>query len=282
MESEEEIGTVIDALSALAAPGPETDGALRAEAVRLLAEQLEGANPEARLAVAKVLGTIGQEEDAQFVSFLLKDPEPFVRRAAVQALNRLDPGTATEPLRIALADESSCVRVAAAVALGTVATDELIADLSHLAGDGDALVRAAVIRAVIQRFIKSESTERRALAQSLLDRALSDEAPVALAAAEMVREVGGDDALRVVPLLGRPELELVLEAVRCVGLHSDEVEILFPLISHADWSVRGEVIQLLASRGVVVAIPSILRRLEVEQDEFVREVILGALKRLEG
>ena len=39
---------------------------------------------------------------------------------------------------------------------------------------------------------------------------------------------------------------------------------------------------VLANRRVDVAIPLILRRLEVEQDEFVREVILGALKRLEG
>ena len=88
--------------------------------------------------------------------------------------------------------------------------------------------------------------------------------------------------MRVVPLLQRSEPELVLEAVRCIGLHSEEVEILFPLIFHADWSVRGEVIQLLGGRCVTKAVPSILRRLEVEQDEFVRDVILRALTRLEG
>jgi hypothetical protein len=33
---------------------------------------------------------------------------------------------------------------------------------------------------------------------------------------------------------------------------------------------------------VVRAVPPILRRLETEQDEFVRDVILRALKRLEG
>jgi HEAT repeat protein len=33
---------------------------------------------------------------------------------------------------------------------------------------------------------------------------------------------------------------------------------------------------------VVGAVPPILRRLETEQDEFVRDAILRALKRLEG
>ena len=282
VESEEEIGVVIEALSALAAPGPDTDVAVTAEAVRLLADQLEESNAEARLAIAKVLGSIGREEDAPFVSFLLKDPEPAVRRAAVHALDRLEPKAAAEPLRIALADESPGVRLAAAVALGSVASDELIDDLAHLVDDGDTQVRAAVVRAVIQRFARSENAERRILALSLLDNALSDEAPVAFAAAEILREIGGKDALRAVALLQRPEPELVLEAVRCIGICGEEVEVLFPLIAHTDWTVRGEVIQLLARRGVAKAIPSILRRLEVEQDEFVREVILGALERLEG
>ena len=249
--------------------------------MRLLSEQLEDSSAEARLAVAKVLGSISGEEEAQLVSFLLKDSEPSVRRAAVHALSRLAPEAATEPLRIALGDESPGVRVAAAAALASVATDELLDDLVHLTNDADALVRAAVVRAMIQRFARSQNAERRTLAQSLIDNAMSDEAPVALAAAEILRELGGEEAMLAVRMLQRPEPEIVLEAVRCVGHNSEEVEILFPLVAHADWSVRGEVIQLLASRGVTKAIPSILRRLEVEQDEFVREVILGALMRLE-
>ena len=78
-----------------------------------------------------------------------------------------------------------------------------------------------------------------------------------------------------------PALEVhVVE--RAVGFHGDELEILFPLVGHADWCVRGEVIQLLARAGDTRAVPSILRRLELEQDEFVREVILSVLMKLEG
>ena len=59
-----------------------------------------------------------RSEDTQLVTFLLKDPSALVRRAAVDALARLEPGTAAEPLRLALADEAATVRIAAAVALG--------------------------------------------------------------------------------------------------------------------------------------------------------------------
>jgi hypothetical protein len=38
----------------------------------------------------------------------------------------------------------------------------------------------------------------------------------------------------------------------------------------------------LFERGVSRALPAILRRLDLEQDEFVRSVILRALERLEG
>jgi HEAT repeat protein len=52
-------------------------------------------------------------------------------------------------------------------------------------------------------------------------------------------------------------------------------------IAHADWSVRAEAIQVLENRRVVRAIPATLRRLDTEQDEYVRSVTLRALQRLE-
>ena len=118
----------------------------------------------------------------------------------------------------------------------------------------------------------------------VIDAALADEAPVALAAIEALCEVGGVAAERAVEILERPEPELLRAAIRCIGLHldSDGLEVLLPLISHADWSVRAEAIQTVADRRLIHALPSILRCLEMEQDEFVRDVTLSALKRLEG
>jgi HEAT repeat protein len=45
--------------------------------------------------------------------------------------------------------------------------------------------------------------------------------------------------------------------------------------------VRAEAVQILADRSVVAAVPAILRRLETEQDDFVRDAILRALRKLE-
>ena len=47
-------------------------------------------------------------------------------------------------------------------------------------------------------------------------------------------------------------------------------------------SDRAEVIQALGQRACARAVPVILRRLETEQDGFVRDTILSALSRLEG
>jgi HEAT repeat protein len=237
-----------------------------------------------RLAIAKVLGCIGRHEDVELLELLLKDPSALVRRAAVDALARIDPGAAAEPLRLALADESAPVRIAAAAALGASESDAVIDDLRRLAADDDPRVRAAAVRAIGTRFGRSSQPERRERALAALDAALADDALVALGAVEALLEIGGQEAARAAGLLARPEPELVKQAVACLARHAaaPTLEALLPLTAHPDWAVRAEAIGALGDRGVVRAVPSILRRLETEQDEFVRGVILRALERLEG
>jgi HEAT repeat protein len=283
-EGEEELAAITDGLIALAAPGPDTGTAVTARAIELLTDCLDGAAESVRLAVATVIGRIGRSEDSQIVSFLLKDASSSVRRASVEALARLEPGTAAEPLRLALADESPMVRIAAARALGASENIEVVDDLKRLADDEDSGVRAAAVRSVALRFSQSSTDRSRSEMLRVIDGALADEPPVALAALEALCEVGGAAAERAVGILERQEPELIRAAIRCVGLHlgSDGLEALFPLIGHSDWSVRAEAIQTVSDRRLIQAVPSILRRLDVEQDDFVRDVTLSALKRLEG
>jgi HEAT repeat protein len=176
------------------------------------------------------------------------------------------------------------VRIAAARALGASESVEVIDDLRRLADDEDSAVRAAAVGSVIFRFSQSSTDSSRSEMLQVLDAALADEPPVALAAIEALCEVGGIAAERAVEILERPEPELVRAAIRCIGLHSDSdgMEALFPLIGHSDWSVRAEAIQTVADRRLIRGVPSILRCLDLEQDEFVRDVTLSALKRLEG
>jgi HEAT repeat protein len=236
-----------------------------------------------RGAVASVLGSIGRPQDADLVGLLLKDASDSVRRAAVEALARLEPGSARESLRLAIGDESAQVRAAAARALGACATAEGVADLRRLAADEDLRVRTTAVRALVSRGADPDEDIREA-ALARFDAACADAAPVALAAIEAASGVGGALARRVERLLQRSEPELLREAIRCLGRHADAggLEALIPLVGHADWSVRAEAMEVLSERTLRRAAPAILRRLEVEQDEFVRSVALRALARLEG
>jgi HEAT repeat protein len=76
---------------------------------------------------------------------------------------------------------------------------------------------------------------------------------------------------------------VVRAAVACLGAHGgdDDLGRLIALVEYDDWSVRAEVIQLLVDRGVRRSLPAMLRRLESERDDFVREVLLQATRRLE-
>jgi HEAT repeat protein len=158
-------------------------------------------------------------------------------------------------------------------------------DLQRLTTDEDASVRAAALRAIGAHAASREDGDARERAVVLLEQGLKDESVASMAAVEGLSALGGTDAARAaVYVLERPEPELVQAAVACVGAHGDapSVEALLPLVMHPDWAVRAEAIQTLAERRVAKAVPPILRRLEVEQDQFVRDAILRALKRLEG
>ncbi len=284
-EGESERGALIDAIVALAGPdGEGRPAALAPRAVELLSGVLNGASDETRLCAARALGRIARREDAALVALLMKDPSARVRRAAVDAIARLEPDRTPEPLHLAIADESAAVRIAAARALGASRSDSVFDDLRRLAEDEDVRVRAMAVQAVGRRFAADVQPSIRAAALEVLGRACEDAAPVALALVEAVREIGGEASGYVVPLLGRSEPEVVREAVRCFGNHAEpgELEALLPLVSHPDWSVRAEVVEILAERGVRQAVPAILRRLETEQDDVVRSVTLAALQRLES
>jgi HEAT repeat protein len=283
-EGDEELAAVVDALVALTRVEDGAHGSTTDQAIELLTARLDGASERVRLAIATVLGRIGRDEDAELVTRLLRDESAAVRRAAVQALGRLDSDAAAEPLRLALADESGTVRIAAARALGDSRQTGVVDDLSRLALDHDAMVRAAALRALGAHAASGRAGDVDAVI-GLLSEALSDEGSVVMAAVESLSAIGGEAAASAcLPLLAEKDPELVIAAIGCIGRHgdSDALTELRPLVSHGHWSVRAECIGALSERGVVGAVPAILRRLETEQDDFVRDAILRALKRLEG
>jgi len=281
-DSDEEPVAIVSALVELARFDADADAGLAHDMVSLLADRLETAEDAARVAVATVLGRVGRAEDEELIVHLLKDPDPQVRRSAVGALARLEPGAASEPLRLALGDESALVRLAAATALGEAMSPQVIDDLHRLIHDDDARVRSAAVRGIGVHAGHGHVTAERAV--SLIDIALGGDGMVALAAIEALCTIKGPEAAEAaLKVLTRDEPELVQAAVSCIAHHGDAETVaeLLPLVAHESWSVRSEAIQTMADRRVVQAVPAILRRLETEQDSFVRDTILRALKSLE-
>jgi HEAT repeat protein len=259
------------------------DPAASVRILELLAGRLPAATEAFRVAAARVMGAIGGREDAARIGFLLSDPSERVRRAAAEALGRVAQGAPPEPLRLALADESPTVRIGAASALAACGDAAALDDLASLARDEDVRVRAAAMRAV-GACVSRAGASGDPRAAALLEAALHEGGPVAMAALESIGALGGTDAVRLArAVLGAADPELVAGAVDCVSRHGGDeaLDELLPLVAHPDWSVRARVVQALADRGSERAVPALLRRLEVEHDDFVRDALLRALRRLE-
>lgn len=257
----------------------------RRSTLELLAAGFDGAPEAVRLAVARVLREVAGPEHAEHMSLLVQDPSPAVRRAAVAALARMGAATAAHLLHLALADEDAAVRVAAAAALGESPTAQTLPDLERLLADDDATVRAAAVRALAALAPEALAEDAvRERVERLLGGALGDVAQVAIAAVEAFERMGGVLSLAAVRgVVGHADPEVVQGAVRCLQRHGsdDDLQTLLPLLGHAHWAVRADVIQAFAERRLRSALPPALRRLELEQDEFVRDVLLRALARLE-
>jgi HEAT repeat protein len=284
-EAEDERDAATEALVAIAtrvAPA-----AARRHAVGLLLSGFEAAEEPVRLAIARVLREVGGPEHAERMALLVQDPSPAVRRAAVAALARVGADGTSEWLRLALADEDSTVRVAAATALGESGGAAALDDLARLLGDEDPTVRAAAWRAV--PFLScwqdaTRPTAERDRVEQLLGDALADVAPVAIAAVEACERLAGIVSIEPVrKVLAHPDPEVVQSAVRCLARHQreDELARLQGLLAHPHWAVRADLIQAFADRRLRAALPAVLRRLELEQDPFVRDVLLRALASLE-
>jgi HEAT repeat protein len=174
--------------------------------------------------------------------------------------------------------------LAAAHAFAELAPDSGCEVGLALTRDADPIVCAGTLRAFAQWIAKGAGAAERDTANAAARAALGAAVPVALAAAELLRSLGGPALRDARALLASPELELVCEGIRCVAEAADPelLSDLLGLVAHADWSVRAEVLTQLARLRLTRALPTLLGRLEHEQDGFVREVLLRAIARLEA
>lgn len=282
VDGRDEVDVVVESIVGLAEHPEARTAGVDIQLIEMLSSRLAGAPEPVRLAIARVLAKVGRDEDEDIIGFLLKDAAAAVRRAAVQALERFEFERARDALRLALGDESSGVRIAAATVLGRSEREEAAQDLAAQMGDEDPRVVAVALRSVgrLHRGRGLDSGDLEALIGPALDR----EPLVALAALEALLEVGGESAGRLaLGAISRSEPDIVRSVVACVGAHGDERSLaeILPASAHEDWAVRAEVVQVVSDRAYRKGLPALLRRLEVEDDAFVREAILRAVGRLE-
>jgi HEAT repeat protein len=260
------------------------DAALGDRVAALLEAESDGAPERFRLATARLLGCIGSRSHQQRVELLLSDPSAAVRRAAVEALARVAPQQ-LELLRCALADEAPQVRIGAAAALAASGDPGAVADLASLLDDAEPRVAVSALRALATWVRAVDSDEARQRALLLLSVGLAHGGPSGLAALDALGVIGGEDAVELArDALGSADPEIAEAAVACVGAHGSRTALndLLPTLAHAAWNVRARVAQVMEERRHVHAIPSLIRQLDEERDDFVRGAILTALGTLES
>lgn len=260
------------------------DAAAADRVAALLEAESDGAPEPFRLATARLLGCIGSPSHQQRVELLLSDPSAAVRRAAVEALARVAPQQ-LELLRCALADEAPQVRIGAAAALAASGDPGAVADLASLLDDAEPRVVVSALRALATWVRAVDSDEARQRALLLLSVGLAHGGPSGLAALDALGAIGGEDAVELArDALGSADPEIAEAAVACVGAHGNRAALndLLPTLAHAAWNVRARVAQVMEERRHVHAIPSLIRQLDEERDDFVRGAILTALGTLES
>ena len=280
---EDEVDVLVAAIVRLAENPAAAEAGLDVQLIEVLSSRLDGASEPVRLAIAHVLARLGRPQDEDVIGYLLKDESPDVRRAAVGALIRFDPESAGDALRLALADEATAVRTEAAKVMGASRRPEAINELRGLIADDDPRVVSVAVRSLGKVF--DESNPITFEIYDLIAGVLEATPPVALAGFDALREMGGARAGTLArAALSHSEPDVVRAAIACLGAHGTTTDLLeiIPLAAHADWSVRAETADALAARGARKGLPALLRRVDVEDDVFVREVVLRAIGRLEG
>ncbi|MAG32185.1 MAG: hypothetical protein CL908_14980 [Deltaproteobacteria bacterium] len=281
-EAEDDVSNLIAAIVCLAEHPEATDAGVDVQLIEILSSRLGGAPEPVRLAIAHVLARLGREQDEELTAHLLKDESSRVRCTAVQALTRFDFDRARDALRLALVDESDSVRMAAVRVLGGSGQMQAAEDLTRMLVDDDPRVIALAVRSLGQLHHAVIGASEGLY--SVIEDALRADPIVVLTAIETLVEVGGERAGAIaVRTLGREEPEVLRAALSCIGLHGTDEDLAqaIPLLSHSDWSVRAEVVRLLAGRAYRKGLPAMLRQLEIEGDAFARDAILCAVRELE-
>ena len=243
--------------------------------------QTKSGNPAVRARAAAALGASRRPSAVEPLIALAADPDPAVRRSAVEALGRLGDARAVDALARQLQgaagprDEAAVsVRVAAAHALGQIGAAALPA-LAAVLHDRNQRVREAAVDAL--GAIGGPSAVP-ALAAALGD----DRSQLRQAAAKALAAIGGDDArTALLPALCHKDPATRVTAVQALGRLGDtrSVGALASALSDREKAVREGAIAALGQLGSSDAAEALLAAYE-GADRDVRHAAAEVLRAL--
>lgn len=237
---------------------------------------------EAALArnLCRVAGALGSARWAPSLVGLLGSADPSVRVAAAIALGTV-PGDheGADALAFALADEEPLVRAAACRALGQLAVPQAPTALLSATHDRAPQVRAAAAAALVMLDNPVALPRLRAIVTE-------DTAPAAVvhAIAGIGRSGADQDLTMLMSLSLSADHEVVKAAARALGGfgHHRATAALLGLLAHTRWDVRWSAAQALGRRRDRTALEPLLRVHETERDPLVRQAVGDAVAELGG
>jgi HEAT repeat protein len=254
----------IEALSRLAKDNP-------LEVLRIACGLANDGDPEKRRDAAILYGSLA---DRERLSLIVKDEDPMVRKAAVNALASLKSGGGTAPLVMALVDEDADVRIAAAESLGELGGEEVLPPLLLALNDEDPWVRCAALKSLGRVGL---GNAKEAVIE-VLDG--STDGLLTITAMETLAKICGERAVeRVKRALASSDEEVVKSAMDILSSFGDAWidECREMLLNHPHWDVRRNFIRLMVAAKGENSLPYLRSAINVEGDVLVREQILEIL-----
>ena len=187
------------------------------ETIRYLIEVLKDENENARRAAVEVLNEIGNAKSVKYLLEALKDSDWWVRSRAADALGKIGGPKVIDAVLQLVRDKDEDIRRAAIEILNQTKDERAVESLIHATRDSDWWVSERAVDAL------AEIGSKRALPRLLemLQAPANGKAmPI------VVRALGklGDSKLvdTLLPLIGRPEREIRIEAIQALSRVADE------------------------------------------------------------
>ncbi|HNQ77062.1 MAG TPA: HEAT repeat domain-containing protein [Acidobacteriota bacterium] len=240
---------------------------------------MQSENSNLRRAGFLILGEDRERTSAELLSGGLQDPTAEVRQVCVQLIAQISGKNSIQKLLSLFSDESPKVRKAVINSLGRDLLENHSDVLIVALQDPDVWVRAEAA------FFLAQSTDP-SIPRALLDLLEKDHLPAKLSALRGLSEVGCgtlfDEVIRISN--EDPSLEVRRTALHALAKsgRQEGKSALISALADPCWEIRSAAIEWMAESGDRGFVAPLLRELERDSDNFVRQTIIQALTKLKA